>query len=59
MKEEARQSLLLAFFNRLSGKDKDLALKVSEAIYKESKDKGGGRSKGSSCGEMPQPCPNV
>ena len=45
MKEEARQSKLLAFFNQLSGKDKDLVLKVTETIHKENKDNEGDNSK--------------
>ena len=45
MKEEARQSKLLAFFTRLSGKDKDLVLKVTETIHKETKDNEGDNPK--------------
>jgi hypothetical protein len=38
MKEDAKKARLLAFFNSLSNSDKDLVLKVSEAIQEENQD---------------------
>ena len=35
--DEARQSRLLALFNRLTDGDKDLVLSVSEAIYEKNR----------------------
>ena len=52
MKEEAIQSRLLAFFNRLSSKDKDLVLKVSEAIHEGSKGNNEDCLKSNSCDEV-------
>jgi hypothetical protein len=41
MKGDARQARLLAFFNRLTNKDKGLVLKVLEVIHKENQGSSG------------------